>query len=712
MNKTLSALVFAMLVFSTFYSTAQCLLLPTSIDQRINESNIIVEGKIIGTNTFRGEKVNLIYTNYKIEIYKIFKGDISSSTIELVGEGGVLGNEMTVVTPSFEGQIGQTGIFMMRNYQGDLIDNTRSTLLLGVAANASSIIYHPDLKKAKDIFGEKFKNLDQLYTRISKITHQNKFVKRLPIYSQKDPEFIPGITNISPLTVTAGTETLITITGTAFGATVRGLVYFGDADNGGGGFIPAKDYHVQSWSDTEIQIWVPSGAGTGKIYVRDTLAGESSPLSAQTLTVTYNISNLTSGGIDYRAHLIDDDCDGDGGYQLLYSTSTANGGVNFVTEGSGVVMDAFERALETWQGNGFSAYASSANCGTTTVQNPSDDGNNIIAFDNNVNALPGSVIGTGYSTYWRCGPSQWELTDIDIIFKRTGTGVDWNYAFISPVPSGKTDFETVALHELGHLHQLGHVIDNGAVMHWQILTGTSNRTLGTEDQAAGNYVELNSVNYNPPIAGCSTSSYDFTCARQYLVYNSSNDCAFGPVPIELSFFNAKLANQTVDLNWQTATEINNDYFILEHSTDGVSYEVLTTINGHGNTADLKDYQYIHANPSIGTNYYRLSQTDFDGTMEYVGLEVVNLKSDAFVLAIAPNPVRQDVLNLNYASPSELNIEIEVIDMTGRVLLQDVFIANEGQSQFNLPLNHLSYGVYFLRTKQAQNIQTIRFVKTE
>jgi len=100
-----------------------------------------------------------------------------------------------------------------------------------------------------------------------------------------------------------------------------------------------------------------------------------------------------------------------------------------------------------------------------------------------------------------------------------------------------------------------------------------------------------------------------------------------PLPIELLFFTAKY-NNSVLFNWETASEINNDYFTIETSTDAIYYKSLVNINGAGNSTSLKSYSYIQKNPPIGVNYYRLKQTDFDGknvTSEVVSVTILPLK---------------------------------------------------------------------------------------
>lgn len=183
------------------------------------------------------------------------------------------------------------------------------------------------------------------------------------------------------------------------------------------------------------------------------------------------------------------------------------------------------------------------------------------------------------------------------------------------------------------------------------------------------------------------------------------------LPIELLSFTGKQQNETTLLNWTTSTEINNDFFTLEHSLDGYDFKFLAEMDGKGNSTVVNEYRFIHQNPVVGTNYYRLSQTDFDGTTKVEGVIAVDFKSDKVIATVVPNPIRQNEINLNYISPQNSEVEIEVVDMTGKVLIQTTVSVTEGENNIQLPAQNWSNGVYYLRTIQNQTIKSIKFVKT-
>ena len=110
---------------------------------------------------------------------------------------------------------------------------------------------------------------------------------------------------------------------------------------------------------------------------------------------------------------------------------------------------------------------------------------NLILFTNDVNTLPSGVLGRTNSWFISCDGVNWLLDGFDIIFRQTGTGgINWNFSEDDPC-SGCYDFESVALHELGHAHLLGHVINSDQVMHYSIVNGRKKRDLEATSSIMG-----------------------------------------------------------------------------------------------------------------------------------------------------------------------------------------------------------------------------------
>lgn len=132
------------------------------------------------------------------------------------------------------------------------------------------------------------------------------------------------------------------------------------------------------------------------------------------------------------------------------------------------------------------------------------------------------------------------------------------------------------------------------------------------------------------------------------------------LPIELVSFTAIQSNDYVELNWITAAEINNDFFTLERSIDGTSWEVVTYINGAGDSNQMLTYQYRDYMPYEGVSYYRLTQTDFDGQFEVFAPIAAN-----FIHGITPD-VKVSVIN-NALYFNAHGDQLIIHDLMGRMI---------------------------------------------
>jgi len=123
-----------------------------------------------------------------------------------------------------------------------------------------------------------------------------------------------------------------------------------------------------------------------------------------------------------------------------------------------------------------------------------------------------------------------------------------------------------------------------------------------------------------------------------------------PLPIELISFTGSVISRDLDsevlLEWMVGSQINNDYFTLDHSLDGYQWETISVISGAGNLSQNISYQYIHQSPIGGINYYRLSQTDYDGKYETFKPIAVLVKGRRLYVTRMYNQLGQQV-NLDY-----------------------------------------------------------------
>ena len=151
--------------------------------------------------------------------------------------------------------------------------------------------------------------------------------------------------------------------------------------------------------------------------------------------------------------------------------------------------------------------------------------------------------------------------------------------------------------------------------------------------------------------------------------------AGAPLPISLVDFSAERAGDQVRLRWQTATELNNDYMAVEHSTDGRSFMEIGRVSGAGSTQQPQQYSLVHTEPAAGLNYYRLRQVDYDGQYEYFGPVSVRMASSAAVLRLYPT-VTQGQLTLDFTSPKIEAGEFLIFNTLGQLQFR---ISHDGGS---------------------------------
>ncbi len=171
---------------------------------------------------------------------------------------------------------------------------------------------------------------------------------------------------------------------------------------------------------------------------------------------------------------------------------------------------------------------------------------------------------------------------------------------------------------------------------------------------------------------------------------------FNSLPIELVNFNVQAVENKVDLSWQTASEINNDYFSIERSQDGVNWETTLTMEGAGNSSSLLNYKTLDTNPLSGTSFYRLKQTDFDGQFTYSKVETITLNNSFNNdVLVYPNPTNNKITVVSDQKEME---QILVLNSLGQDVTRFTSIENQNTTTCEIDLSNLSKGVYFVRTK--------------
>jgi PKD repeat protein len=467
MFRKLPILLLAIICFSN--AQAQCVLVPLSLEERVNASSLIVEAQVGSKSSYMNPEGNMIFTANTLNISKVYKGAhlLSSNSLVVITLGGQVGLEILKVDPELELETGAIGIFLLIQNDGQWVAHSGPQGFINIDKQTAI---------ANDVFNTWPANTVQ--NQIVQLTGNpvvdiNANLTKIIINRKR---ISPVITSFSPSTITAGTTSLLTIKGSNF-ETLKDTnsVQFKNADDGGKSYIKALKYDYISWSDTMIELIVRTTAGTGPIRIVTSNNGD--VVSNDTLTVSYAHLNAVLGDSI--------------GYETRHISLNNNNGLTWKMNrdfyDSTNAKGAFIRSLERWRCGTYFNWDTSGVLNFSAIKR---DNVSMCAWDTNNNMSAG-VLAQCFSWWSGCivsGKVNYFVSELDIRFiKKPTSKTTWNYSTGSATIN-QFHFESVATHELGHGHQLGHVINSAVVMHYSIANGQVKPNLTANDIAGGDYV--------------------------------------------------------------------------------------------------------------------------------------------------------------------------------------------------------------------------------
>lgn len=167
-----------------------------------------------------------------------------------------------------------------------------------------------------------------------------------------------------------------------------------------------------------------------------------------------------------------------------------------------------------------------------------------------------------------------------------------------------------------------------------------------------------------------------------------------PLPVELLAFDATAKNnKTVVCSWTTASELNNDYFTLERSRNGINFEKVDYIKGNGTTNIQHNYAYEDKYPYQGLSYYRIKQTDFNGNYTYSMPDDVEITTTAQQYLVYPNPSAGE-FTVAFNAENNKDATVTITDASGRKVKSENLFNASGFKKINL--GNAASGFYFLK----------------
>lgn len=186
---------------------------------------------------------------------------------------------------------------------------------------------------------------------------------------------------------------------------------------------------------------------------------------------------------------------------------------------------------------------------------------------------------------------------------------------------------------------------------------------------------------------------------------------FTGLPVNLSLFKAVCENDNISakIHWTTESEQETDYFIVDKSSDGINFEELGTVNAHGNTTSVYNYELIDENARTAEiNYYRLRSIDFNGTINELGSTTISCNSSEIGISAFPNPANSVISVVFNSEPKQEISSLTIKDINGK-LIKVVSHQKSNGKLVQIDIATFAPGVYTIEINDEE-YQIIRFVK--
>jgi hypothetical protein len=188
-----------------------------------------------------------------------------------------------------------------------------------------------------------------------------------------------------------------------------------------------------------------------------------------------------------------------------------------------------------------------------------------------------------------------------------------------------------------------------------------------------------------------------------------------PLPIDLAFFNANPNGNSVLCAWQTVSETNNNYFTVERSLNGKDFEAVGTVKGTGNSTSEINYSFEDKNSTTGISYYRLRQTDFDGSSTFsnsvsVAINPSGVSNEFAIEDIYPNPFIEH-FTITWNAEEESIAGIALMNSSGKIIFSHSQKSEKGMNHFNFRNGvTLPSGIYFASVYSNSKTQIQKIIK--
>ncbi|MEZ5027034.1 MAG: T9SS type A sorting domain-containing protein [Chitinophagales bacterium] len=565
-----------------------------SIDQRTDQSNLVIQGKVTKQTACWNYDKTFIYTVNTVQVSDRIKGS-APDVVEIITQGGLIDGKLLTVEPSANLKVGTEGIFFLTPNRNALKFQSNNKQYEIYGMSQGFIEYDKFSGKYIGTFDE-YQNSDKIYSLIQKKPVTTSNSREGKDNSTYDVAGGAQVTYFTPNTISAGTQSILTIMGFGFKEkTGQATVQFRNANSVlPNSFNPLPDSsYILSWTDTEIKVLVPGasafgGGGSGNGLFRVIDKNGAIIESESSLSVSYN-------QFEYKKNkLILVDKNNKGGY-----TFTLNENLNSNT----AAKNCFKRALDQWICKTGVNAEISENTTSNTCPNQLDD-ENTVSFASASCPLPPGALAVTYTSYSICDRNSPIFPEsIDMMFSP-----DALFYFGTDNPaSNQYDFESVALHELGHAFGEGHHSEGTEIMYPSISAGAVKRDLNQNSDIT-NVSDV--INRSISTASCIYGKHiksPYACTTQAnstpVKSQFTTDKIIGCAPLTVNFTDQSTGNPT-EWKW----DFTNDGTVESESQNasytftqaGVYSIKLVAYNATTKDSTIKQ-AFITVTPAINAN---------------------------------------------------------------------------------------------------------------
>ncbi|RKD12797.1 hypothetical protein BCY91_11145 [Pelobium manganitolerans] len=183
---------------------------------------------------------------------------------------------------------------------------------------------------------------------------------------------------------------------------------------------------------------------------------------------------------------------------------------------------------------------------------------------------------------------------------------------------------------------------------------------------------------------------------------------FTVTPVKMTSFSGKANNNSVELSWVTASENNNSHFDILRSVNGKEFSKLGTVSGNGNSAQVRNYNYVDKFPADGVNYYQLNQVDFDGSSEKSAPIAVNFGLNG--KSINAYFVSDSEIQLGVFSEVNTLGQVKLVGLNGQIVWSDEVTLHDSNNSITLRPGNIAPGMYVLTLTADNEVKTVKIVK--